>query len=244
MGSGRASGGEGVLSRQERIEHEWRRFMAFIETKFDGSWVFRGQAAEHELQPKIGRTDVVPKTGYSLANEKALFFEYLRRVRHHNAGLGFNPWDWLAFGQHYGLPTRLLDWTENPLVALYFAFRSVSGDKPVTIHAIMRVSAKTVQDFNKENPFSVGAGVRLFIPPKFMARIHMQKGLFSLHPDPAHIWDAGKDFLYDHHVVPADMKDEFEQRLSVLSVDSEMMMTDLDGLCVELARNYRQGRFG
>jgi hypothetical protein len=44
-----------------------------------------------------------------------------KKYAHRNIVSGNSVWHWLAVAQHFGLPTRLLDWTQNAAVALFFA---------------------------------------------------------------------------------------------------------------------------
>ena len=96
-----------------------------IITEFDGDTaLWRGHAdADWAVRPHVFRRDPAHPEAPKY-NESALIGHFRARapIRSHvRCPTGDDYFGWLFLAQHYGLPTRLLDWTENPLVALYFA---------------------------------------------------------------------------------------------------------------------------
>ena len=91
------------------------------------------------LGPQRGATDHLPSfEDHNRALEIELLLEF-QQGAHQSSGFVplFNEvLDWLALMQHYGAPTRLLDWTRSPYVALYFALEK--ADKESAVWAINR----------------------------------------------------------------------------------------------------------
>jgi hypothetical protein len=98
-------------------------------SEIDGSWGFRGQReSEWTLQTSLDREiTVFHNTGhYPLdrqPEENELLFRFQQQVHNYVRHLPSvkDRASWLALMQHYGVPTRMLDWTQSPYVALYFA---------------------------------------------------------------------------------------------------------------------------
>lgn len=91
-----------------------------------------------------------------------------------------NEWEWLTLAQHHGMPTRLLDWTFNPLVAAYFAVEKESSeDGAIWVFS----DTETIDTDAEPDPYAV-KDVRRLRPPHLSPRIIAQSALHTVHPQP------------------------------------------------------------
>jgi hypothetical protein len=184
-----------------------------------------------------------------------------------------SPWNWLALAQHHGLPTRLLDWTYSPYVALHFATaKREAFDRDGAIWIVDYVRAhheapgKLRQCLESEgaNVFTtemlesvaddlsefdrVGEDFVVFVePPSFDERIVNQYALFSVMPSPHERmdrWLEERPELARRIVVPSELKWEVRDKLDQANITERVLFPGLDGLATWLKRYFSPRQAG
>ena len=253
-----------------------KTWLDIVEELYEGSWnaglrrfrspfAFRGvSSADHTPDSSLvrlarGRDDV-------RRLESAVLRNFRKYARRHTEATD-SVWDWMAIGQHFGLPTRLLDWTYSPLVALHFATEDpVEFDRDGVVWCLNFVEAnkllpRRLQRILKEEgsdtftvemlaPFrnlrdfdalSREPFVVFLEPPALDERILNQLALFSLMSDAAGSfegWMRKHPDICRKVVVPARLKWEIRDKLDQANVNERVLFPGLDGLSRWLARYY------
>lgn len=181
-------------------------------------------------------------------------------------------WNWLALAQHHGLPTRLLDWTYSPLVALHFATANfLNFNMDGIIWAVNYVDTKNylpdqlsvvIEDegshiFTAEMLDRAVTSLRglnrlrkehyavFFEPPSIDQRIVNQYAVFSMMSDPnitINQWLERVNVKYFKIIIPAGLKWEIRDKLDQSNINERVLFPGLDGLATWLKRHYRDMR--
>lgn len=190
----------------------------------------------------------------------AIQFKHGARVRYENCPPDDDHAGWLSLMQHYGLPTRLLDWTESCLVGLYFAVREAEFDKkPGALWGLM----PTMLNKNEiDEPRTISGGPFLgracydaFLRPSkkqiknivainpshFDLRHLIQSSVFTVHGHsiPINLLPASNQFIVQH-LIPADAKQDLLVQLEIAGINAKFVFPDLEHLAKDVAgREYR-----
>lgn len=210
--------------------------------------LFRGQTNDDDLLPGIGRkfkdkdgNPITPKI--SKDTEASMLELFHKRLPNYIDTSFTNNWDLLAIAQHHGMATRLLDWTQNPLIALWFACSSSYLTGNYSVIRIINTSSLNIYKYNNsDSPFDIEK-TKIISPNWIAKRIANQSGLFTIHK-PAEENnmltflsldnERNLDFVIHKFIVPNVFRENIIRELNSYGINHSSVFPDVDGLCKSL----------
>ncbi len=204
--------------------------------------LFRGQPLDKPLLPKIARVDLK----YPIRQaERRMMQEFKRRAL---PLLDIQPrstWDWLVIAQHHGMATRLLDWTLNPLAALWFAVNQPALKKkgkalPGVVWVLVPRRGDYAVASTDNSPFTIDR-TKIFRPKHIARRLVTQAGWFTVHDlmsKENRFGPLETNKAYSARLtklsIPPDSFAGMRSELDRFNVNASTLFPDIDGLCSHL----------
>lgn len=231
--------------------------------RFRSRYAFRGLSdSNYKLESRLARHG-----GDFRKLEKHLLRNF-KKYAHRSVVEKDSIWNWLSVAQHYGLPTRLLDWTYSPFVAMHFATADIDtfnvdgviwAVNYVKTHNILpeKLSRKleeeganvftvemlfeSIKSLTELEDLSSDPFILFFEPPSIDDRIVNQFAFFSMSSDSRVVlnsWLEDKMDFWRKIVIPAKLKWEIRDKLDQANITERVLFPGLDGLTKWLARHY------
>ena len=231
--------------------------------RFRSRYAFRGLSdANYDLATTLIRL------GGDYASLENHLLRNFSKYAHQSVVEKDSTWHWLSIAQHHGLPTRLLDWTYSPYIAMHFATANIEKfDLDGVIWAVDYVKLNRVLPEDLRNELSrEGANVLtvkilaehvcslteldslstndfvLFIePPSIDDRFINQFAFFSIASNPSLVldkWLLQHPDMWQKIIIPKELKWEIRDKLDQANITERVLFPGLDGLSQWLKRQY------